>query len=334
MTKTEINIGEEIINFFKTLKPLIKPPDRNKLFHELWQPILENFDTDERLKIYHCFSAYEKAYVEFEWNNINIGQNCLDYAEYHSYEIEGTPKALLNILHQQALALKYYQEAKYSEALERLKEGKSSLKEISGIFNNINYLQTIQEYLFVNILYAIGDYETAAEHAYELIEFWTTGNTNGENQIIFSESTAAQRQQVIHYLTNGFLLCIHNVFGENEDLLQEHLKKIFKPIKQTTLSTCPVEGYEKAVQLLFPYNNIDNLNTYVPELVEHFPELTGIPVFIQYYLFKKLIRIMEFIDYPEASGIANELKRYFKHIGIGRPGNLKKDKADFIKKEI
>lgn len=332
MTKTEINIGEEIINFFNTAKPVTRPPDRNKLLHELWQPVLANFDTREKVKIFHCFSAYEKAYIEFEWNNINIGQNCLDYAEYHSFEIEGVSKILLNVLHQQALALKHSQEGQYPEALEKLKEGENGLKEIQRILN-INYLQTIQEYLLVNVLYALGDYETASEHAFRLIKFWTTGKTIEENQIIFSESTEAQRQQVIHYLTNGFLLCIHNSFGENQDLLQVHLEKIFKPDKKTSLLTCPVEGYEKAVQLLFPYNNIDNLNTYVPELVELFPQLSGIPAFIQYYLLKKLIRIMEFIDYPEAFAIANELKRYFKHIGVGKPNNLKKDKAGFIEEQ-
>lgn len=334
MTKTEINIGEEIINFFKTLKPLIKPPDRNILLRQLWEPVMDKVSINEKVKIYHCFCAYEKAHFQFEENDINLGLNSIDYADYHSFEIEGIAKALLTVLREQALALYHYQIEQYPEALEKLKESENSMKDLEHVVNSGNYLQTIQDYLFVLLCYATGEYKIASGKASELITLWAAGSTGEENKIDFPDNVEAQRPNVIHYLTDGILLCVHNVCGDNEELVEEQLENIFSGFRLNTASTCPVEGYERTVRLLFAYNDIDDLNTYVPSLIDLFLILTGIPVFIQYYLFKKLIRIMESIDYPQVAAITHELERYFSYLGIGRSASLKKDRTGFIKEEI
>lgn len=311
---TEINIGAELLTFFGNLKPIVKPPERNKLLQGMWARVLQNKDVGQKLKVYHCLSAYEKAFSEFEDRVMHVAQNHLDYADYHAYEIDGRGKQLLDIARNQALAMSYYQSGDSLEMERILLEGDRLFAEMAMEEMDIKFYITIQHYLWALYHYRYNSFQEGAKAVGIALNQWLYKVEVADIPSNMANSNAKEQVAIVHYIINGVLFCIHDMASKDVAILQEIFDGMFGPLVSKAKESA-LAGLGESLQLLLSYEAID-ADTFIPALVRSLRVLPEAPFFVQYLLLKKLIRVMNAIEYVDRAQINNELARYFSYLGI------------------
>lgn len=266
--------------------------NRNHIFYDLKNMIIDNSDKENLIDLYYCFSLYEKCLKLCRSNNLNLASYWFSKIEQIHSKLPNNILQYLQILYVPCLAFYYYKNENYKTAIDLLSveinKADLLLKENKSLKLEVKLEQLINKY---RVLVTSKDYENSVSLAIKIIDFVVNhknfNNISAEDIKHIKNENTENYLNWINFIINSIISKIQfdkNISNIEKDKIYYIIFNNVKEIKNKEFTH--LKNAFQAIKYYYEKND----KKYIEYINMAFENIYKLPINIQQVLLDSLVK--------------------------------------------